>query len=262
MENYSSPLDTLRQLKEMLDAGALTPAEFDALKQRLLFNSGSATDAATPPAAPPAVPPLTSTWLDTPPEPVITVQPAAAPVPPVTPAPTPSATAVPPVLFEDVAAVGPSRPSALPGDSGADLPPVSPEAFATAAAAPNPRAGIESDAFGEFEEPAAPSNNSLALVLSIGGVLAFLAVVLYLSLNRPPSEHLSSTSQTAADSVQTAIDEGPQAVQPPAPASVPETVRVAPAHPAPVVVPRPTTPPRTDSAVQAPAPVASDSVAP
>ncbi|WP_083322270.1 SHOCT domain-containing protein [Hymenobacter lapidarius] len=52
MDNPTSPLETLRQLKEMLDAGALTPTEFEALKQRLLF-----TDPPTPPAPPPPSPP-------------------------------------------------------------------------------------------------------------------------------------------------------------------------------------------------------------
>ena len=45
MTPASSPLETLRQLREMLDAGTLTPAEFEALKQQLVF-------AASPAAAP------------------------------------------------------------------------------------------------------------------------------------------------------------------------------------------------------------------
>jgi hypothetical protein len=89
----------------------------------------------------------------------------------------------------------------------------------------------------------------LALILSIGGLLALLGLVVYLSLNRPPSERLSSTSQTAADSVATAIETGPQA-EPLAPAAdaVPETIRVVPTNPAPPIS-------------RQPAPVARDSVA-
>ena len=49
MDNPNSPIDTLRQLKEMLDSGALTPAEFEALKQRLVF---TAPPAAVPRPAP------------------------------------------------------------------------------------------------------------------------------------------------------------------------------------------------------------------
>jgi hypothetical protein len=88
----------------------------------------------------------------------------------------------------------------------------------------------------------------LALILSIGGLLALLGLVVYLSLNRPPSERLSSTSQTAADSVATAIETGPQA-EPLAPAAdvEPETIRVMPTNPAPPIS-------------RQPAPVARDSV--
>ena len=82
--------------------------------------------------------------------------------------------------------------------------------------------------------PAARSS-SLGLVLAIGAVLVFLAVVAYLGFNRPPSEHLSSTSQTAADSLNTIIETGPQASLPPTPTAEPETVRIAPSHPAPAL---------------------------
>ena len=43
-----SPLETLRQLREMLDAGTLTPVEFEVLKQQLVFGPVPAV----PPAAP------------------------------------------------------------------------------------------------------------------------------------------------------------------------------------------------------------------
>ncbi|WP_188563647.1 SHOCT domain-containing protein [Hymenobacter frigidus] len=35
MQNLPSPLSTLCQLKKMLDAGALTPAEFEARRQHV-----------------------------------------------------------------------------------------------------------------------------------------------------------------------------------------------------------------------------------
>ena len=92
-------------------------------------------------------------------------------------------------------------------------------------------------------------------MLSIGGVLVFLAVVAYLTLNRPPSEHISSTSQTAADSLATTIDTGPQVEQLPATVAAPETIRVAPTNPAPVIPAQPT-PAATDSVAP---PAASDS---
>ena len=109
------------------------------------------------------------------------------------------------------------------------------------------------DEFPAIEE--VPARNPLALILSIGGVLVFLAVVAYLTLNRPASEHISSTSQTAADSVSTNIETGPQVEPLAQPTAVPETIRVAPAHPAPIIPAKPA--PVTDSA-DVLAPAASD----
>ncbi|MBO2009874.1 SHOCT domain-containing protein [Hymenobacter negativus] len=234
--NPSSPLDTLRQLKEMLDAGALTPAEFDALKQRLVLNPG----APLPPAAP-----------------VTPVAPMPAVVPPVVlpPVVLPPAPAEEPhsPMFEDVAdeaLITPSAPVATPETPRS----VAPEAWApTAVPTTEPDPKWTGDEFPPMEET--PARNPLALILSIGGVLVFLAVVAYLTLNRPPSEHISSTSQTAADSVAATIDTGPQAEQLPAVTATPETIRVAPAHPAPVIQPRPA-PAVTDSVA---APAATDS---
>ena len=56
MDNSASPLDTLRQLKEMLDAGAITPAEFEALKQRLVLKPAAVPPPATPAASPRTAP--------------------------------------------------------------------------------------------------------------------------------------------------------------------------------------------------------------
>ncbi|GAC1378216.1 MAG: hypothetical protein NVSMB30_26010 [Hymenobacter sp.] len=212
MENPPSPLDALRQLKEMLDAGALTPAEFEALKQRLVLGG-----APVPPAGPaPAAPVPTPEVLLPPPPPAEQHSP----------------------MFEDVA------PDDAPAEAAG--PPVG-TSHATGL--------VEAEAGwtdSEFSGPeAAPVRNPLALILSIGGLLALLVLVIYLSFNRRPSEHISSTSQTAADSLTSPIETGPQAEQLPQPTTVPETLRVAPTHPAPAA---------RDSTAAAP-PAAPDSVA-
>jgi hypothetical protein len=87
------------------------------------------------------------------------------------------------------------------------------------------------------EEPAyeegLEKKNPLNLIFAIGGALVFLAVVLYLTLgNRAADEHLTSTTQTAADSTRTAPEIGPQAQQLTLPPASPETIRVAPVVPA------------------------------
>lgn len=215
MDNPNSPLDTLRQLKEMLDAGALTPTEFEALKQRLVF---------TPPA-PLAAPEVMA------PEPVV-----------------PLAFTHPPVTTEPILPLAEELPAAAPTYYAAEPAPL-PE--------PEP-AWRTRDEFPPM--PGEPARNPLALILSIGGVLAFLAVVLYLNLNRPPSEHISSTSQTAADSLAAPIETGPQAAPLPSTVAAPETVRVAPTNPAPVIQPRPA-PARPDSVATAPPATAPDSAA-
>jgi hypothetical protein len=115
----------------------------------------------------------------------------------------------------------------------------------------------------EFPESEKPSPRSpLALILSIGGLLALLSLVVYLSFNRPPSERISSTSLTAADSVAAPIETGPQAEQiAPNAAAAPETVRVVPSNPAPPLPAR-SAPVRDTAATQAPTAVAADSVEP
>ena len=189
MENSSSPLETLRQLKEMLDAGTITPAEFEKLKQQLVFSK---------------------TEPDT--SPVVPAPSFVAPVVPTTP------------LANEPIATDSSSTSIPDEPAYSYVPPVS--------------AG---------SAPADTASNPLNLVLIIGGALAVLALVLYLALgNRTSDEHLTSTTQTAADSVNT-VEVGPQDEQitlPPA--AVPETIRVAPAHPvAPIVRPQPA---QTDTA--------------
>jgi hypothetical protein len=183
MENPSSPLDTLRQLKEMLDAGALTPAEFESLKQRLVLNPGA--------PVPPAASPPTGT---------------SAHVPPVVLPPVPAVEQHSPP-FEDLADVVPAaaRPPVFPAATPVPNRPVVPQTppVATPETWDEPAPIYTGDEFPAIEE--VPARNPLALILSIGGVLVFLAVVAYLTLNRPASEHISSTSQTAADSVSTAV---------------------------------------------------------
>ena len=226
MDNPNSPLDTLRQLKEMLDSGAITPTEFEALKQRLVFTAPATPSAPATPVAPESVTP--------------------APVVP----PTPTVFDRPPVASEPVLPLAEELPEPEPVYFTAGLEPLP-------LSEPEP-AWRTRDEFPPLAEE--PARNPLALIFAIGGVLAFLAVVLYLNLNRPPSEHISSTSQTAADSLAAPIETGPQAEPLPATVAAPETVRVAPAHPAPVIQPR-TTPTRSDSTETAPPTTVSDSAA-
>ena len=187
----NSPLATLRQLKEMLDAGTLTPQEFEALKQKLVF--GTEPTAPTEPAAPVA--------------PVVSAAPAYIPPAELTEPVAPEVSAVPP----------PETPDWL------------------AAAAPPLVSHTTPDA--AYSEPAyeegLEKRNPLNLVFAIGGALVFLAVVLYLTLgNRTTDEHLTSTTQTAADSTAVAPEIGPQAQQLTLPPASPETIRVAPVAPA------------------------------
>ena len=254
MENLPSPLDTLRQLKEMLDAGALTPAEFEALKQRLVFGEGTSAPAAsvaTPapePTAPEPVPPIV-------PPPALVVE-AHSPIFKDRVA-SETLFGVPPVASNASEAEAPGAsadyglPSAGTPVSPAVVPPPEP-----ALTYVEPVSGCVADEFPEA--PAPPARNPLALVLSIGGLLALLALVLYLSLSRQPSEHISSLSQTAADSVAAPIETGPQAERLPARTAVSETVRLAPAHPAPALPTCPVAPVR-DSATAAPLAPAPDS---
>ena len=186
-----SSLAALRQLKEMLDAGTITPQEFETLKRQLIF--GAESDL-----------PLTS--------PTQSVSAISAYEAPEAPAPEPEAT----IAAYDTIAPNPSE--LLPP------PPASPDWLA--AAAPSLLPTEEADL-----PPAEERRNPLNLVFAIGGLLVFLGVIAYLMMGRPaqPDEHLTSGTQTAADSTATVPEVGPQAEQlnlPPVEA--PETVRVAP----------------------------------
>ena len=269
MENPSSPLDTLRQLKEMLDAGALTPTEFEALKQRLVFT----------PAAPGSVASAAAGTPDAPGE-SAAVAPPAAPVLP--------ASAVPLAANAPDTASSQSNPSVFPRQvpPGSLPPPPAAEAAAQAFEPalesrflPNVSTGFQMAAgdsrYSETEiladddapdltNPPAERSSSLGLILAIGAVLVFLAVVAYLGFTRPTTdEHISSISQTAADSLNTTIETGPQVAPLPAITAAPETVRVAPSNPAPALPSRAEMEQKTaavrDSAAAVVSPAAADS---
>ena len=209
----NSSLAALRQLKEMLDAGTLTPQEFEALKQKLIFGPPTAAEAA----------------------------PTFSPV-----------DFIPPVSVSEALTSAP----VLPLEDSLPPPPAETPDWLAAAAPPlvghSPTSGVEDDyAEEEAIDPGDNQRNPLNLVFAIGGALVFLAVVLYLTLgNRGPDEHLTSTTQTAADSTRVAPEIGPQAQQLTLPPAAPETVRVAPAAP-PVAAPA-ASQFRPDSAATAP----------
>lgn len=203
-----SPLDTLRQLKEMLDAGAITQDEFNKLKQQLLFGDAPAAPAA--PAAPLA-------------EPLINAPTAPISVPPVvveTPAPPAEPQFIPPPVDDPL------------------LPPV-----VSPTARPLEPVVLDAETYRPTEGPLTPPppvysepepveearQSPLGMILIIGGVVALLAIIGYLVLGNRSSERLTSNSITAADTTAVAVEEGPQAAQldlPPVQA--PETVRVQP----------------------------------
>jgi hypothetical protein len=262
----SSPLDTLRQLKEMLDAGALTPAEFEALKQRLVFHDGTASAPPSTPASedvPPAAPVVlpANPVLETPSPMFEDLAPAEPPVAPV-PASFVAPAAEPAAVEEEPAFIPPAVRRALEADTTVTQAPTLPP---PAAPSPGLAAADASYVADEFPEGTGPAARSpLALILSIGGLLALLGLVLYLSLNRQPSERLSSTSLTPADTLAAPIETGPQAEQVAQPVAVPETIRLAPTNPAPALPSRADTERKAaavrDSAESA-APMATDSAA-
>lgn len=181
----NSALATLRQLKDMLDAGALTPQEFEALKQKLIFGQAAAST---------TEPPLAGYDLG---------QPAPAVEPPVNPPMAPAKVALPlaSATLESTDWLGATAPVLL-----------------------------ENTPTDPLIEAPEERRNPLTLVFIIGGAVLLLAMVLYLTLGgNTPDEHLTSTSQTAADSTATAPEVGPQAEQLTLPPAVPETIRVAPA---------------------------------
>jgi hypothetical protein len=216
----NSSLATLRQLKEMLDAGTLTPQEFEALKQKLVFGKEPTSLAAETPA------------------------PEASPA---TPAAVPEAAPAPPVPLP----LRVELPAALDATDSADW---------MAVSAPIMLENTFANEAAEEIETPEERRSSLTIVFIVGGALLLLAIVLYLTIGtKTPDEHLTSTSQTAADSTATVPETGPQANQITLPPAAPETVRVAPAVPVAPIAPA-AAKFRTDSvvtpaAVAAPAPV-------
>jgi|GEM_PF-913142 len=275
MEKDPSPLDTLRQLKEWLDAGTITPAEFDTLKRQLLFNETAPSPAPVPPPpVAPVAPPVVSAPPVPPVAPALPVEPVAPPVasvPPIPPvaAPPVAPIVVPPVPEPTVISAPVEEPSLPPivHYTPEAVPPVAPptapappaESFSRPFESGRPEASPSAEEVYDMAplEPVeedeempyvAPARSPLSTILIVGGILALLALVAYLMLGNRESEHLSSTSQTGTDSLQVAPETGPQAEQidlPPA--AVPETVRVVPVAP-------PVTAPAVDSSAMAPAP--------
>lgn len=261
MEKDPSPLDTLRQLKEWLDAGAITPDEFKALKQKLVFAeappAAAAPDSPVADAAPaPAVLPPTPAAAP----PVVTPE-IIASEPPAEPA-TPAATEpllvseTPPVVMppiEEPISVSPEelRPSVsvpepklpprpepvlepttvAPVEMAPLLPPIT-----HAPAAGSPGGGDEQE-YVEEDAYTVPRKSPLLPIVVVASILALLALVAYLLMDGRDSERLTSTSRTGADSVALQPEIGPQTEQielPPI--AAPETIRVAPVAP-PVVAP-------------------------
>ncbi|UOR05422.1 hypothetical protein MUN82_21155 [Hymenobacter aerilatus] len=201
MEKDPSPLDTLRQLKEWLDAGAITPQEFEALKSKLVFNQGTHHEGLPLPGTPSVEP----------------VEPAAESE--YTPPP-----ATQPPYVAPGAAAGPAVPLTTP---------VTPDV-------PSTSAGLDplAPSVGPVPE-AGESRSPLGIILIVGGIVLLLGLMAYLVFGGRESERLTSTSQTAADTVAVQPEVGPQAEQIELPPVVaPETVRVEPAQlpaaPAPV----------------------------
>jgi len=197
-----SSLAALRQLKEMLDAGTITPAEFETLKRQVVFGAEPALPLTTAPEAPLAPPAAAA---------------PPAPLAPEAPGPLPEAA---------TSAYETEAPN--PPELSAPLPSTSPDWLA--AAAPSLLA-TDQDPDEELEDFPEERRNPLNLIFAIGGLLVFLGVIAYLMLGRPAAsnEHLTSGTQTAADSAAVVPEVGPQAEQltlPPA--AAPETIRVAP----------------------------------
>lgn len=293
MEKDPSPLDTLRQLKEWLDAGTITPQEFETLKRKLLFSESvpppvapaappTSPAASVPPVTPvaptpPSAPPVASSSTDIANASVVPLLPRDEPstsigpvedplMPPVvhsTPAPnflpptpaSPTPDQAPPVASRTV----PLEP-VRPVESRSRVVPPAP---ATDAYAATPERTVADD---EVEEApyTAPAKSPLSTILIIGGIVALLALVAYLMLGNRESEHLSSTSQDPSDTVSVAPEVGPQSEQIElAPAAAPETVRVAPAIPPAAVPAAPAADTSaTSPAAEQPQPAAPDTPAP
>ncbi|RPD49988.1 hypothetical protein DNI29_04115 [Hymenobacter sediminis] len=264
MEKDPSPLDTLRQLNEWLEKGLITPQEFDTLKKKLLFPEAPPAPGAVVPPPPPVMPaPAAATLV--PPTPPVT---ANVPTPPATTSGPVEDPLLPPVtsrpLHTPYVADPPAPPMATPGLTHpleAGRPGSSPtreDAFVPS----NQPVGEEPlEEIVEDEPYVAPPKSPLGTILIVGGIVALLALVAYLMWGNQESERLTSTTLTAADSVATAPEVGPQSEQidlPPV--AAPETVRVAPVVPPVAATPTDTANPTTSAPAQEAAPTATPAV--
>ncbi|AWM33492.1 hypothetical protein [Hymenobacter nivis] len=243
--SLETALAALRQLRHDRQNGLITDRDYDrriaTLLQgqnapvllALLQAEGGAPAVPSPPAAPVAPAPAVGPGR---------VAPPTAPTPDF---PETRKPAVPPAAtMPDFTGLKRPTPPAVP-----PVPPV---------AAPPPTA-VEDEAAAELGAPPAGSP-TLNYVLIGGGVLLLVLLVVYLMSGPRASEHLTSTSRTAADSAATAPEVGPQAPQlERPPVAAPETVRVFP-QTAPVV-PAPDSTAPASAAVPS-APVAAPAAAP
>lgn len=184
-----SSLAALRQLKEMLDAGTITPQEFETLKRQLIFGLEPALPLSTPPTAP---------------------VPAADAVSPEAPGPVPE---------ETIAAYQTAAPN--PAELAPPPPATSPDWLA--AAAPS----LLRDEPAPFADKRRNPLN-LVFIIGGALILLGIVFYLLMGRPAAPDEHLASGSQTAADSTAIAPEVGPQAEQITLPPAAVETVRVAP----------------------------------
>lgn len=149
-----------------------------------------------------------------------------------------------------------ATPEFLPPPAPVSRPVVKPESVLPPPVPPP--SAVEDEAQAELAPPAASS--TLNYVLIGGGLVLLLLLVGYLLTGQRPSEHLTSTSRTAADTAAGAPEVGPQAPQMTRPpVAAPETVRVFPKTP-PALPPADSTAPANarpapaDTAVARPAP--------
>jgi hypothetical protein len=234
MEKDPSPLDTLRQLKEWLDAGTITSQEFETLKRKLLFSENATPTAPTQPPTPDKPPVIAADQIypSYPSPPTPAPEPPRPLVPPITPSTITSSPVEDPLLPPIVKREPPIMPPTPPAPEF--LPPR--ETARPFAAEPQPEQMYPADDTTQEDTFPAPndaaSRNPLTTVLIVGGIVALLAIVAYLMLGNKESERLTSTTITAADTLTSRPETGPQAEQidlPPA--AAPETVRVAPVVP-------------------------------
>ena len=232
--SLETALAELRQLRRDRQNGLLTDRDYDRRVAVLLQGQNApavlALLQAEGGASAPAVPP------------------PDAPAAPVAPRPTPEF-------------LPSATPEFLPPPAPVSRPVVKPESVLPPAPPPPPvppPSAVEDEAQAELAPPAASS--ALNYVLIGGGLLLLLLLVGYLLTGQRPSEHLTSTSRTAADTAAGAPEVGPQAPRMTRPAvAAPETVRVFPKTP-PALPPADSTAPANarpapaDTAVAGPAP--------